>query len=72
MRTLIGHEYEVRIEDFDDGFIDGWFHAIFLSPHAREMGWSWEITDPRFARYKLEEVHIIEVRKLTCHAQGEG
>lgn len=65
MRTLIGHEYEVRVEDFDRGTIDGWFRAKYLTPNARQMGWLWEIDDPRFARLKLEEVSIVEVRPLS-------
>jgi predicted transposase YdaD len=65
VRTLIGHEYEVRVEDFDRGTIDGWFRAKYLTPHARQMGWLWEIDDPRFVRLKLEEVSIVEVRPLS-------
>ena len=72
MRTLIGHEYEVRVEEIERGTLPGWFRATFLSPHARHMGWSWEITDPRFARYKIEEVGIVEVRACSRPGRGMG
>ena len=65
MRTLIGHEYEVRVEHCDGGTIDGWFRAKYLTPHAREMGWLWEVDDPRFTRLGIEEVSIVEVRPLS-------
>ena len=65
MRTLIGHEYEVRVEDFDRGTIDGWFRAKYLTPRAKEMGWLWEIDDPEFRRRRLEEVSIVEVRPIS-------
>ena len=65
MRTLIGHEYEVRVEDFVGGTIDGWFRAKYLTPNGRQMGWLWEIDDPRFTRLGLEEVGIVEMRAVT-------
>ena len=65
MRTLIGHEYEVRCEDMESGTLDGWFRAKYLTPHARQMGWLWEIDDPRFVKLGIEEVHIVEVRPLS-------
>jgi hypothetical protein len=68
VKTLIGHEYEVRIEDFERGTIDGWFRAKYLTPHAKQEGWLWEIDDPCFVRLKLEEVNIIEVRPV-CQKQ---
>jgi hypothetical protein len=65
MRTLIGHEYEVRVEHLDGSPIDGWFRAKYLTAHAREMEWLWEIDDPRFSRLGVEEVAIIAVRPAT-------
>jgi len=65
VRTLIGHEYEVRVEDDCRGLVDGWFRARYLTPHARQMGWLWEIEDSRFSRMKLEEVSIVEVRPIS-------
>lgn len=59
----IGHEYEVRCEDFERGDL-GWFRAKYLTPHAKEMEWLWEIHDPKFAKLGLEEVHIVEVRSI--------
>ena len=53
MRLLIGREYEVRVEHVDGCPIDGWFRAKYLTAHAREMGWLWEIDDPRFSRLKV-------------------
>ena len=70
MRTLIGHEYEVRVEHLEGGTIDGWFRAKYLTPHAREMGWLWEIDDPRFARLGVDEVSIVEVRPLSNSVLG--
>ena len=66
---LIGHEYEVRCEDFESGTLEGWFHATFLTPHARQMGWVWEIDDARFRELGIEEVTIVEVRAVS---RGEG
>ncbi|MFA5187550.1 MAG: hypothetical protein WC551_13810, partial [Patescibacteria group bacterium] len=65
MKTLIGHEYEVMVDDLESGTKIGWFRAKFLTPHAREMGWAWEIIDPRFARLRIEEVHIVQVRSIS-------
>lgn len=70
MKILIGHEYEVRVEDCDKGTIDGWFRAKFLTPHAKEMCWLWEIDDPKFSKLKIEEVRIVEVRAI--HKAGGG
>ncbi len=65
MRTLIGHEYEVRVEDADRGTVAGWFRAKYMTPRAKRMGWLWEIDDPRFVRMELDEVSIIDVRPLS-------
>jgi hypothetical protein len=65
MRLLIGREYEVRVEHVDGCPIDGWFRAKYLTAHAREMGWLWEIDDPRFSRLGVEEVNIVAVRPTT-------
>jgi hypothetical protein len=64
MRTLIGREYEVRIEHVDGAPIDGWFRAKYLTPNAKAEGWLWEITDPEFERLGYEEVCILEARPV--------
>lgn len=48
-KLLFGGEYEVRCEDFEYGDL-GWFRAKYMTAHAREMEWLWEIIDPRFKR----------------------
>lgn len=56
-KLLFGDEYLVACEDWDDGFI-GWFKAKYMTSHAREMGWLWEIIDPKFRCDG--EVHILD------------
>ena len=64
-RLLFGKTYEVRVELPDDDLpggpleLPGWYRAVYFSAHAREMGWKWEIVDPRF---KAEECNIIDWR----------
>jgi hypothetical protein len=67
MRTLIGHEYEVRVEH-ECGAIDGWFRAKFLTPLARKEGWVWEMNDPAFSRLGYDKVSIVEVRPCSGSA----
>lgn len=65
MRTLIGHEYEVRVQLIEGEAIDGWFRAKFLTPLARKEGWVWEMNAPAFSRLGYVEVSIVEVRPLS-------
>lgn len=55
-----GQEYEVRVED-EDGTIDDWFRARYMTANARACGWVWEIIDPRFTR---DEVQIVNWRRI--------
>jgi len=58
-KLLFGHEYEVWVEDFEDGALPHWYRATYMSSHARAEGWWWEITDKRFKR---DEVYILDWR----------
>lgn len=61
-KLLFGKTYEVECEECEGGNL-GWFTAIYMSSHAREMGWAWEIIDPKF---KYEESYIINWRTKTA------
>jgi hypothetical protein len=64
MRTLIGHEYEVRLADVDGVEYDGWFRARYLTATARSMGWLWEFEDNRLRLLGIEEATVVDVRAV--------